>query len=307
MSLELPPELADPLRRLGRAWPTSDESVLRDVAEAFTRLRSTVQSGVSSMEAALARVEASNDARLTGPLNYFLSTEGNLSSLKDFGEASASVSAGFETLASTIVALKATIVGHLVLLSTLAASARNQGPIGATALTAALGTTRRLVDESVAAAITMVESGGGYTDDAETPEVPRREELERLAAWADELQESGDPAAAVDVLQEMLAQLPEPALEHPLAMWVHASLGDALFELGRFEDANAALAQALLAGGTDEAFVWLRKGQSLVGLGDERAGVEALTSAYMLMGDEIFDDEDPTYRQLLVEGEVIQD
>ncbi len=66
-----------------------------------------------------------------------------------------------------------------------------------------------------------------------------------------------------------------------------------------------ALGQALLAGGTAESFVWLRKGQSLVALGDDVAGVEALTSAWMLMGDEIFDDEDPQYRQLLAQHGVL--
>lgn len=91
-----------------------------------------------------------------------------------------------------------------------------------------------------------------------------------------------------------------------MAMGTHASLGDALFALNRYEQANAACGQALLAGGTGECFVWLRKGQALVELGQVEAGVEALTSAHMLMGDEVFDEQDPKYRQLLVDRGIIK-
>lgn len=307
MTLELPKELAAPLRSLGRAWPTSDEKVLRSIAEAFAGLRPTVQSGVLSMETALARVEASNDARLTGPINYFLSTEGNLSSLKDFDEAVESISESFEVMAGIVVALKATIIGHLVLLATLEEGARHLGPSGATAYNAALSRSRRLIDESVDAAIRMVEFGGEEEDETEPEDHPRPQELERLAAWAEHLHDSEDFESAVETWQDLLSQLPEPALAHPLAMRSHASLGDALFELGQFGEANRALAQALLAGGTDEAFVWLRKGQSLVEMGDEEAGVDALASAYMLMGGEILDDEDPKYRALLARHIVMED
>ena len=108
-----------------------------------------------------------------------------------------------------------------------------------------------------------------------------------------------DAAGAVALWEQAVDQLgPNPA-EHPMAMWFFASIADADFELGRFTEADAAAGQALIAGGTDNGFVWLRKGQALVELGSLDAGIEALTSAFLLGGHEVFEDEDPRYLQLL--------
>lgn len=134
----------------------------------------------------------------------------------------------------------------------------------------------------------------------------RTKDLEKLAEQGDQLQAAGDAEGAVELWQAAVDQLgPEPE-DHPMAMWFFASIGDALFELGRWEEADRALAGALRAGGTDNGFVWLRKGQSLVELGAVDAGVEALTSAFMLEDEEIFSDEDPKYAQLLLDRGVIR-
>lgn len=134
----------------------------------------------------------------------------------------------------------------------------------------------------------------------------RTKDLEKLAEEGDQLHAAGNAEGAVEVWQGAIDQLgPEPE-DHPMAMWFYASIGDALVELGRHDEADRALASALRAGGTDNGFVWLRKGQALVELGDVDAGVEALTSAYMLEDEEIFSDEDPKYAQLLVDRGVIR-
>lgn len=125
--------------------------------------------------------------------------------------------------------------------------------------------------------------------------------LEKMAAEGDELQEKGDLDGAVEVWSQALDQLSEPVTEHPMAMWFYASIADSQFEAGRFNEAADATGKALLAGGTGNGFVWLRRGQALVELGDVDAGVEALTSAFMLEGADIFDDEDPKYEALLTE------
>ena len=70
--------------------------------------------------------------------------------------------------------------------------------------------------------------------------------------------------------------------------------------------ASAALAQeALKIGGTGNPFVWLRLGQSAFELGNAKQATDALLSAYMLEGDEIFEDEDPKYRGSLVQQGLI--
>lgn len=141
----------------------------------------------------------------------------------------------------------------------------------------------------------------------QTPTGPSAKTLEELGDEGDRLQGSGDPEGAVEVWQQAVAQLgPEPE-EHAMAVWFFASIGDALFELGRHREADDALASALRAGGTDSGFVWLRKGQALVELGEVAAGVDALTRAFMLDGAEIFEDENPKYVELLRGRGVIDD
>ncbi|RMB58362.1 hypothetical protein [Tessaracoccus antarcticus] len=132
-------------------------------------------------------------------------------------------------------------------------------------------------------------------------------DLEKLAIEGDALQEKGDLDGAIGVWTGALRHLPDPAVEDPLSVWFLASIGDAQFESGRFLEAVAATGQALLAGGADTGFVWLRRGQSLVELGDLDAGVEALTNGFMLEGEAIFEDEDPKYEALLRERGIIPD
>ena len=50
---------------------------------------------------------------------------------------------------------------------------------------------------------------------------------------------------------------------------------------------------AVTVGGTGNPFVWLRLGQAAFELGMDKQATDALLSAYMLEGDEIFEDEEP--------------
>lgn len=124
-----------------------------------------------------------------------------------------------------------------------------------------------------------------------------------LAEQGEELCDAGNYAQAVVVWRQALA-VADPDDEETL-LWLHASIGDAQFQAGEFRPAYDSQQQALLCGGTGNPFVWLRSGQAAFELGDLDAAAEALLSAYLLEGDEIFEDEDPKYRHLLVERSLI--
>lgn len=133
----------------------------------------------------------------------------------------------------------------------------------------------------------------------QTGEISARE----LADKGEELSDAGSFAEAVAVWQQALSAA-DPG-DDELLFWLHASIGDAQFQLGDFAAAYASEQGALKVGGTGNPFVWLRLGQAAFELGNVKQASDALLSAYMLDGDEIFEDEDPKYRSSLVEQGLI--
>lgn len=126
----------------------------------------------------------------------------------------------------------------------------------------------------------------------------------QLAEQGDDLMEEGDPAGAIRIWQSALEKVAPSDSEN--LIWFNTSIGDAQFEMGDYEDAWSSLQSALRAGGNDNPFVWLRLGQVAFELGNSKQAGDALMSAYMLAGDEIFDDEHPKYRQWLVDQGLIR-
>lgn len=126
---------------------------------------------------------------------------------------------------------------------------------------------------------------------------------QELAEQGEEASDAGNFAKAVTLWQQALAAA-DPA-DEDLAFWLYASIGDAQFQLGDYSAAYASEQEALKIGGTGNPFVWLRLGQSAFELGNAKQATDALLSAYMLEGDEIFEDEDPKYRGSLVQQGLI--
>ena len=137
-----------------------------------------------------------------------------------------------------------------------------------------------------------------YEGDAKAHTAAGGEDATTLAERGEELSDAGEFAKAVDVWQRAVA-VADPGDADTL-FWLHASIGDAQFQLGQFSEAYASEQEALKIGGTGNPFVWLRLGQAAFELGMDKQATDALLSAYMLEGDEIFEDEDPKYRDSLV-------
>ena len=125
------------------------------------------------------------------------------------------------------------------------------------------------------------------------------------AAKGEELLEAGQVTDAIDVWEGALEKL-TPGTDLELEFWLRGSLGDAYFLAGEWASGMEHLKAALPIGGVENAYVWLRLGQCQFeqGLKDEAAN--SLMSGYMLDGDEIWEGEDPKYRQLLVDRGLIR-
>ena len=132
------------------------------------------------------------------------------------------------------------------------------------------------------------------------------DQIDELADAGTELFDHGDWSNAITPWEEALDLLPEPHTDHPQALWLHASIGDAYHSGGFWDEAIDQLRLALACpDGTDNPYIWLRLGQALQATGDTSTATNALLCAYILEGDTIFDDPDGHDRQLLADHNLL--
>ena len=116
----------------------------------------------------------------------------------------------------------------------------------------------------------------------------------------DELIGRGALSDAVTEYRTALQLIPEPRHDWAASTWVLGSLGDVLFQLGRYEEARDALSEAMSCpGGVGNPFLHLRLGQSWYELGRRGPAAAELGRAWMGAGPGIFDDEPPRYLELV--------
>jgi len=118
----------------------------------------------------------------------------------------------------------------------------------------------------------------------------------QIAALSDEgnaLYDSDQEEEAISVWKRGLDLLPEPKGRWEAAMWLHASIGDAYRYLDKPSDALAHFQSAYSSGdGAVNPFVLLGLGATLHDTGQKEDATDPLLRAYMLEGEEIFEDEE---------------
>ncbi len=130
-------------------------------------------------------------------------------------------------------------------------------------------------------------------------------DLEHAAAEGEERFDAGDIDGAITIWQTALESIDDPHT-NPDAFWFLVSLADAHHSLGNHPTTERLLHDAINLGGTDNAFVWLRLGQAQYDQGNHHAATQSLITAHMLDGEDIWEDEDPKYRQHLANQGLIQ-
>lgn len=108
----------------------------------------------------------------------------------------------------------------------------------------------------------------------------------------EEMEEENFEAAA-DWFKKAYAILPEPKEDWEATGYITASLGDALFSAGKFDEAMEQLliAQNFYSGEMMNPFVLLRLGQTYFELGNEEKALVYLLQAYKMEGQQLFEDE----------------
>src|SRR5207248_2025944 len=105
--------------------------------------------------------------------------------------------------------------------------------------------------------------------------------------------------AAIAVFQKGLDLLPKPLDRWAATLWFLAAIGDAQFFAKDYRSAADTFGDALLYGGIGNAFVHLRRGQTLYEIGDKKGAADELLRALLLDGEELFAENDPKYLEFV--------
>jgi tetratricopeptide (TPR) repeat protein len=111
-------------------------------------------------------------------------------------------------------------------------------------------------------------------------------------------EESYDSALAF--YQQALEKVPESKQDWEVSLHIYTALGDVSFNLQDFGSAVYYYNQALQCpDGTANGYVWLGLGQSYFEIDETDKAKDALMSAYMLEGEEIFEGDNHEYFRLI--------
>jgi tetratricopeptide (TPR) repeat protein len=119
------------------------------------------------------------------------------------------------------------------------------------------------------------------------------EQILELSKNGEDFLEDGDLQRAILSFTKAIDLLPEPKSEWDASEWLHAHLGDAYYELGKFGDSLSCFQEARNAGdeGDPNPYILLRMGACLFRLGDKEQAAQYLIQAFMLEGERIFSEE----------------
>ena len=127
----------------------------------------------------------------------------------------------------------------------------------------------------------------------------------RIIALTDQgnaLVEASDLEGALRAYRDALDLVPRPVDQWEAGTWLFTALGDVLFQQGKYSEACEALRDAIRGpGALGNPFIHLRLGQTHFELGEYQKAKDELARAYMGGGDEIFDGEDPKYKNYINE------
>ncbi len=113
---------------------------------------------------------------------------------------------------------------------------------------------------------------------------------------ADALLDDGKTELAYENYTKALDLVPNPKVNYEAATWIYVALGDIYLSQKNFEKARDSYYDAMnCPNGTTNPYVLLRLGETLVETNDQENAKEYLLRAYMLVGDDIFLEEDEKY------------
>ena len=128
------------------------------------------------------------------------------------------------------------------------------------------------------------------------------ERITDLSSEGDEFADAGNFGKAIERYSEALKLIPEPQYDWEASTWLYVAIGDAYYLDENFEKALHNMEESLKCpDGLDNPFIQLRLGECFFELGNITKAKEHLLKAYMIEGEEIFEDEPQKYMNLISE------
>ena len=128
------------------------------------------------------------------------------------------------------------------------------------------------------------------------------EDIERICRAAEDYLIEGNTKDAYRKYKEALDIIPEPKTSYETATWILVSIGDLYFKNKQYDMARDYFFEAKnCPNGVSNPYVLFRLEQSLVEMNNQEQAKEFLLRAYMLVGDDIFCDEDEKYYNVISE------
>jgi len=122
------------------------------------------------------------------------------------------------------------------------------------------------------------------------------QEILKFSKKAENLFEKREYKQAIVLYNKALEIVPIPKTKWEASTWLYAGIGDSFFSLNKFkESANAFYESLNCPNGHGNPFLYLRLGQNLFELDDIKGADDNLMRAYMLEGENIFEDDDEKY------------
>ncbi|KDN11399.1 hypothetical protein BGI40_03880 [Snodgrassella communis] len=116
----------------------------------------------------------------------------------------------------------------------------------------------------------------------------------------DQYAEAGEYNKAIEKYESALNLVPLQKENWEVSLHIYTAMADSYFNLGNYQQANNNYEQALKCpDGLGNGYVWLGLGETYYELENMDKAKDALMSAYMLEGKEIFEDEDDKYFSLI--------
>ncbi|CAM4413372.1 hypothetical protein [Zobellia nedashkovskayae] len=122
------------------------------------------------------------------------------------------------------------------------------------------------------------------------------DKIESLSEEGNQFYEDGQFSKALRRYQKALNIVPDPKTDWEASTWLYTSIGDTQFAQADLEGAKDSYYDALnCPDGIGQGYIHFSMGQVLFELGELKKAKEYLLRAYMLEGEEIFEDENPKY------------
>ncbi|MCD8081606.1 MAG: tetratricopeptide repeat protein [Bacteroides sp.] len=146
------------------------------------------------------------------------------------------------------------------------------------------------------------EAGSSGEEDSSPEELPDDlyEEIEGLLEKGDEAAEEEDYPKAIEWYTTALTQLPSHPSDWEISLHIYTALGDACYNMEDLDKAHESYSQALKCpGGVETGYVWFGLGQIYYEQEEIKKAEDAFMRAYMLEGEEIFEDIEPSYLEVI--------